>query len=75
MGKQGVGYEVKVYGPYVAKVLNHMPIFDRYMARLGLKNGHETRHVYEIDLCLQNIDIILGFKNEYNQEGLLYVAI
>jgi hypothetical protein len=45
MGKQGVGYEVKVYGPYVAKVLIQMPIFDRYMARLGLKNGHATRHV------------------------------
>ena len=51
----------KVSGPYVVSLLNQMPIFEVYMARLIVKNGHpkDMRH-HEIQLCAQNIDTIVG---------------
>ena len=41
--------------------LNQTPIFEWYMARFRVKNGHQKDTCYdEIELCAQNIDTILG---------------
>jgi hypothetical protein len=51
----------KVSGPHVVSLLNQMPKFELYMARLVVKNGHPKDMCHnKIRLCAQNIDTILG---------------
>ena len=51
----------EVYGPSVVTLLNWTPIFEQYMARLIVKNGHQKDTCYnEIALCAQNLDAVLG---------------
>lgn len=37
---------------------------------LDLRMDTQQDMFYDIDLCVQHIDIILGFNNEYNQQSL-----
>ena len=51
----------KVCGPYVVTLLNGIPMFEWYVARLANENGHPIKMCHnDIGLCAQNFDFILG---------------
>lgn len=59
-----------VCGPNVVTLLNRTPMFEQYVTRLEVKNGHQKDVCYnEIGLrVLVSIDTIFGFNG--NHEGL-----
>ena len=56
-----VSWRHKVCGPYAVTLLYRTPIFEWYMARLVVKNGHQNDTCYNaIGLCAQNLHTNLG---------------
>ena len=53
--------------------LNQTPIFEWYMARLVVKNGHQKDY-NEIGLCAQNEDIIPGFAADTSRRVAYVIA-